>query len=153
VTSGDDPLPKIQADAVTALKAGDKDRVRVLRTMASDLKKAAIDGGVDVVRGDAATAVLRKGVKARADAAEQFEKGGRKDAADAERAEIRVIEAYLPKAASEEDVRRTVLAVIAEKSAAGPVAMGLVVKETMARLGGAADGKTVARLAAEALKK
>lgn len=152
MTTEDDPLPRIQGDAVVALKAGDKDRVRVLRTMASDLKKAAIDGGVDVVRGDAALAVLRRGVKARADAADQFEKVGRKDAADAERAEIRVIEAYLPKAASEEDVRRTVAAVIAEKKPEGPSAMGLVVKETIARLGGAADGKTVARLAGEALK-
>jgi uncharacterized protein YqeY len=153
VTAGDDPLPKIQADAVAALKAGDKDRVRVLRSTASELKKAAIDGGVDVVRGDAALAVLRKAVKARADAADQFEKGGRKDAADAERAEIRVIEAYLPKAASEDDVRKTVLAVIAEKNASGPAAMGLVVKETIARLGGAADGRTVARIVGEALRK
>jgi uncharacterized protein YqeY len=153
VTAEADPLPKIQADAVTALKAGDKDRVRVLRTVASDLKKAAIDGGVDAVKGEAALSVLRKGVKARADAAEQFEKAGRKDAADGERAEIRVIEAYLPKAASEDEVKRVVLAVIAEKNAAGPAAMGLVVKETIARLKGAADGKTVARLAGEALKK
>jgi uncharacterized protein len=153
VTADADPLPKIQADAVTALKAGDKERVRVLRTIASDLKKAAIDGGVDVVKGEAALSVLRKNVKARADAAEQFEKAGRKDAADAERAEIRVIEGYLPKSASEDEVRKVVLAVIAEKNAAGPAAMGLVVKETIARLGGAADGKTVARLAGEALKK
>ena len=153
MTDGADPLPKIQADAVTALKAGDKERVRVLRTVASDLKKAAIDGGVDVVRGDAALAVLRRNVKARADAAETYDKAGRKDAADAERAEIRVIEGYLPKAASEDEVRKVVLAVIAEKGAAGLAAMGLVVKETIARLGGAADGKTVARLAGEALKK
>ena len=153
MTAEADPLPRIQADAVTALKAGDKDRVRVLRTVASDLKKAAIDGGVDVVKGEAALAVLRKNVKARADAAEQFEKAGRKDAADAERAEIRVIEGYLPKSATEDEVRKVVLAVIAEKNAAGPAAMGLVVKETIARLGGAADGKTVARLAGEALRK
>ena len=146
-------LARIQADAVLALKAGEKDRVRVLRTVASELKKAAIDTGVDAVAGDAAVAVLRKAVKARTEAAEQYDKAARKDLADAERAEVVVIERYLPKQASEADVRTAVAAVIAEKGLAGPASMGIAIKEAMLRLGGTAEGKLVSRIAGELLRK
>jgi uncharacterized protein YqeY len=148
----DDLLKRVQGDSVVALKAGDKDRVSVLRMVASDLKKAAIDQGVDVVTGEAALAVLRRAVKTRVDAAEQYAAAGRPELADKERAEIRVIEAYLPRAASEDDVRAAARAVIAEKGLAGPKAMGVAMKETLARLGGAADGKLVSRVVGELLK-
>lgn len=150
-----DLLKRIQADTAAAMKAGDKARVGVLRMVASELKKVAIDQGVDAVTGDAALAVLRRGVKSRVDAAEQYERAGRKELADKERAEIVVIEAYLPKSASEDDVRAAAKAVIAEKGLAGPKAMGVAMKETMARLaaiGGAADGKVVSRIVGELLK-
>ena len=148
----DDLLKRIQADSVTALKAGEKDRVGVLRMVASDLKKAAIDQGVDVVTGEAALAVLRRAVKTRADAADQYATAGRPELADKEKAEIRVIEAYLPRAATEDDVRAAAKAVIAEKGLTGPKAMGLAMKETLARLGGTADGKVVSRVVGELLK-
>ena len=149
---GADPLPKIQSDTSAAMKAGDKARVSVLRMLASDLKKAAIDQGVDVVRGDAALAVLRRAVKSRQDSVDQFSKAGRTEAADKERAEIVVVEAYLPRGASEADVRATAKAVLAEKGLSGPAAMGAAIKETMARLQGAADGKLVSRVVGELLR-
>jgi uncharacterized protein len=148
----DDPLPKIQADAVTALKAGDKDRVRVLRMLAAELKRAAIDGGTDFVVGADAVAVLRRAVKTRTDSVEQFEKAGRKDLADKERVEIAIVSDYLPRGPSDDEVRAVARTVIAEKAAKGPQAMGLVMKETLARLAGAADGKTVSRIVAELLR-
>ncbi len=148
----DDLLKRMQADSVVALKAGEKDRVGVLRMVASDLKKAAIDQGVDLVTGEAALAVLRRAVKTRVDAADQYAAAGRPELADKEKAEIRVIEAYLPRAATEDDVRAAAKAVIAEKGLAGPKAMGLAMKETLARLGGAADGKLVSRIVGELLK-
>lgn len=148
----DDLLKRIQADAVTALKAGDKDRVGVLRMVASDLKKAAIDTGVELVTGEAALGVLRRAVKSRVDAADQYEKAGRPELAAKEKDEIVAIEAYLPKAASEDDVRVAARAVIAEKGLAGPKAMGAAMKETLARLGGTADGKVVSRVVGELLK-
>ena len=148
----DDLLKRIQADSVVALKAGEKDRVGVLRMVASDLKKAAIDQGVDLVTGEAALAVLRRAVKTRVDAADQYAAAGRPELADKEKAEIRVIEAYLPRAATEDDVRAAAKAVIAEKGLAGPKAMGLAMKETLARLGGAAEGKVVSRIVGELLK-
>lgn len=150
--AGDDPLPKIQADAMAALKAGDKLRTSALRMIASDLKKAAIDQGKDVVTGDDALAVLRRNVKSRTDSAEQYEKAGRTEAAQKERAEIAVIEGYLPKQASEAQIREVAQAVIAEKGLSGMAAMGVVIKETVARLGGAADGRVVSTIVGALLR-
>lgn len=147
-----DPLPRIQADAVTALKAGDKDRVRVLRMLASELKRAAIDAGTQVVVGADAVAVLRRAVKSRSDSVEQYEKAGRKDLADVERLEIAIVTGYLPKGPSEDEIRAVARAVISEKGAQGAPAMGLVMKETLARLAGSADGKTVSRIVGELLR-
>jgi uncharacterized protein YqeY len=152
VTGPDDLLARIQADANAALKAGDKDRVRVLRMLASDLKRAAIDGGKDAVVGDEALAVLRRAVKTRADSVDQYDKAGRKELADRERQEISTIDAYLPKAASEEEVRAVARGVIASLGVTGMKAMGQVMKETLARLGAGADGKTVSRVVGELLK-
>jgi uncharacterized protein YqeY len=134
------------------MKAGEKDRVRVLRMLASDLKKAAIDTGVAVVTGEAAIAVLRRAVKTRVDAAEEYQKAGRPDAAAAERAEAAIVEAYLPKAPTEAEIRALVQEVVGERGLSGPSTMGVAMKETLARLGGAADGKTVSRIVAEVLK-
>jgi uncharacterized protein YqeY len=148
----DDPLPRIQADATLALKAGDKDRVSVLRMLAADLKRAAIDAGTDTVVGADAVAILRRAVKTRADAADQYAKAGRADLAEKERREIAVVEGYLPKGPSEDEVRAVARTVIAEKGAKGPAAMGTVMKETLGRLGGGADGKVVSRVVGELLR-
>lgn len=153
--AGTDLLARIQADAVSALKAGAKDRVAVLRMLASDLKRAAIDQGLETVGGDAALAVLRRAAKTRADAAEQYERAGRADLASKERAEIAVVEAYLPRTPSEDDVRavaREVVAALAAEGVAGPKAMGRAMKEVLVRLGGGADGKVVARIVGETLR-
>ncbi len=150
--AGDDPLPKIQADAMASLKAGDKLRTSVLRMVASDLKKAAIDQGKDVVRGDDALAVMRRAVKSRTDSAEQYEKAGRTEQAKKERDEIAVIEGYLPRQASPERIREVAQAILAEKGLSGPQAMGVVIKETVARLAGTADGKAVSSVVAALLK-
>ena len=153
MTAGDDLLARIQADANAALKAGDKDRVRVLRMLASDLKRAAIDAGKGAVAGDDALAVLRRAVKTRADSVDQYDKAARRDLADRERAEIAVVEGYLPKAASEADVRAAAEAVIASLGASGMKAMGQVMKETLVRLGPTADGKTVSRVVGDLLRR
>ena len=145
-------LARIQADANAALKAGDKIRVGVLRMLASDVKRAAIDAGKEAVTDEEALAVLRRNVKSRADSVDQYDKAGRKDLADRERGEILVIEAYLPKAASEDDVRAAARAVIAALGASGMKAMGAVMKETLARLGPSADGKMVSRVVGQLLR-
>lgn len=140
----DDVLRRIQSDTAAAMKAGDKARVGVLRMLASDLKKAAIDAGVDAVAGDAATAVLRRAAKMRADAAEQYAKAGRSDLAEKERAEIAVLETLQPPAASDADIAAAVERAVTETGATGPRDMGRVMKAVMAALAGkTADGRAV----------
>jgi hypothetical protein len=152
VSGGNDVLKAVQADAVAALKSGDKERTTLLRTVAADLKKAAIDAGVDAVGGEAAVAVLRRATKTRADAADQYAKAGREDLAAKERREIGWIEAYLPKAASEDEIRSVAREVVAGLAAKGPAAMGAAMKETLGRLAGRADGKVVSKVVAEVLR-
>ena len=151
MTEGD-LLRRIQADTSAAMKAGDRGRVAVLRMLASEIKKVAIDTGVDELGGDAALAVVRRAAKTRADSVEQYEKAGRADLAAKEREEIRVVEGYLPRAATEDEIRAAARGVIAEKTLAGPQSTGVAIKETIARLGGTADGKTVARVVSELLR-
>ena len=152
MTGPDALLARVQADANAALKAGAKDRVRVLRMVASDIKKAAIDAGKNEASGDEALAVLRRAVKTSSDSVDQYDKAGRKDLADKERAEIAVIEAYLPKGATEDEIRGAVKAIVQSLGVSGMKAMGQVMKETLVRLGPSADGKTVSRVVAEVLK-
>jgi uncharacterized protein YqeY len=96
--------------------------------------------------------ILTTLIKQRKDSIEQFTKGGRQEMADKEAAEIKIIEAYLPKAASEEEVVAGVRAVIAEMAAPSMKEMGTVMKNVMARFAGAGirvDGKVVS----EAVKR
>jgi uncharacterized protein YqeY len=88
--------------------------------------------------------LLRSQAKQRRDSVEQFEKGGRQDLADKELAEIAVIEAYLPQAASQEQIDKAVAAAIAETGATSMKEMGAVMKAVMPRLAGKnADGRAV----------
>ncbi|HYN24695.1 MAG TPA: GatB/YqeY domain-containing protein, partial [Pyrinomonadaceae bacterium] len=90
------------------------------------------------------TKLLRSMVKQRLDSVEQYEKGGRRDLADKEKAEIEIIEAYLPQAASREEVEAAVSAAISETGASSMKDMGRVMKTVQAALAGKnADGRTV----------
>ena len=91
---------KINDDLKTAMKAGEKDRVGTLRLVNAAIKSADIDArpsGKDKVDEAGVLAVLTKMIKQRRDSIEQFVAGGRQELADKEAAEIKVIEAYLPK--------------------------------------------------------
>ena len=111
----------------------------------------------DVERGRALTdaesqQVVASLVKQRRDSIEQFTKGGRKDLADKEAAEIQVLEAYLPPAADAAVVESAVLDAIKETGATSPKDMGRVMKAAMARLAGqSVDGKTVNELVRQKL--
>ncbi len=144
---------RIRDDVKAALKAGRRDDLDVLRVLLSDAQKAAIDAGAasDDVSDEAMLKVLQKAVRTRAESIEQFEKGGRRDLADRERFQVSVVQRYLPAAAGEDEVARVVDAVIAETGAQGKAAMGRVIKESLARLAGRAEGGTVSRIAAARL--
>jgi uncharacterized protein YqeY len=127
------------------MKAGDRDRVGILRLVLSELQKAAKDGSADE------QAVLRRERKRRLESATAFRDGGRPELADAELAEAEVIAAYLPAELDDAALAELVAAAVAESGAASPRDMGSVMKLVLSKAGGRADGKRVSALVKEAL--
>lgn len=140
----------IDKDIIVALKAGEKDRLTLLRGLKSDLKYARLDKGDDLTD-DEVVKVLAYQAKKRRDSIEQFEKGGREDLVAKERAELEIITTYLPKQLSEGELREIVAGAIAEAGAESPAQIGAVMKIVMPKIKGVADGKLVSKLANEIL--
>ncbi|WP_354697592.1 putative protein YqeY [Paraconexibacter sp. AEG42_29] len=136
----------VKADVTTAMKAGDKDRVGALRLVLSELQKAAKDGNDDE------QAVLRRERKRRVEAAAAFRDNGRTELADAEEAEARIIEGYLPAELGDDELRAIVQAAVTQTGATSPKEMGAVMKAAMPQIAGRADGKRVSALVNELLR-
>jgi uncharacterized protein YqeY len=131
------------ADIVTAMKAKDQTRLTALRMLKTALTNKSIEKGRALEAAEELQVVSML-VKQRRDSIEQFTKGGRKDLADKEQAEIAILDAYLPAAASDDEIAAAVAAAIAETGAAGAKDMGKVMKAVMAGLAGkTVDGKKV----------
>jgi hypothetical protein len=136
-------VEKVEKDLVGALKAQDTLRLSVLRMAKAALMNKKIELG-KALEDPEALAVLRTLVKQRSESVEAFRKGRRDDLADKEEAEIKIVEAYLPAAASDEEIDAAVAAAIAETGASTAKDMGRVMKEAMAKLAGRnADGRRV----------
>jgi uncharacterized protein YqeY len=136
---------RIDEDLIAAMRAKDSARLGVLRMLKAALKNAAIDkaGAEGELEDSEAIAVVRKQVKQRQDSIESFEKGGRSELAEKERAEIAVLNSYLPQAMSEEELKRMVAETIAETGATSRAQMGVVMKALQQKVAGRADGKTL----------
>ena len=136
---------RIDEDLIAAMRAKDSVRLGVLRMLKAALKNAAIDkaGAEGELEDSEATAVVRKQVKQRQDSIESFEKGGRNELAEKERAEIAVLNSYLPQAMSGEELKRIVAETIAETGATSRAQMGVVMKALQQKVAGRADGKTL----------
>lgn len=141
---------RISADLKEAMRAGDAVTRDTLRMVLAGLKNRRIELGRDLEEADV-LGVLRKAVKTRADSAEQYQRAGRADLMERERAEIEVVRRYLPAELSEEDVRAVVERTIAEVGASSRADLGKVMKAVMAAHKGSVDGKLVQRLAADML--
>lgn len=127
---------QITADVKTALKAGDRDRVAVLRMATAAIKQVEIDGQKEL--DDAGTAaVVEKMVKQRQDSVKQFTKGGRDDLANKEAAEIEILKGYLPEPLSESELAALIDETVTSLGATGMADMGKV----MAAIKGAAAGR------------
>jgi len=141
---------KINADLKEAMKAGEKDRVGTLRLINAAIKQADIEArpsGKDKITDADILSVLAKMIKQRRDSVEQFTNGGRQDLADKETAEIKVIEAYLPKQMSEAEAKAAIAAVIKEVGAESPKDMGRVMGALKAKYVGSMDfGKASAQV-------
>ena len=138
-------LEQVQEDTKAAMKAGERERVGVLRLIVSELQKAAKEGLGDEVE------VLQRERKRRLEAADAYSEGGRDDLAAGERAEAEVIESYMPEQISDEELQAIVGDAVAESGASSPKDMGKVMSLVMPKVKGRADGKRVSGLVQEKL--
>jgi uncharacterized protein YqeY len=125
-------------DMKTAMKAGEKERLGVIRLINAAIKQKEVDERIEL--DDAQVlAVLEKMVKQRRDSVSQFDAAGREDLAGIERAEIAVIEHYLPAKLSEAEIEDVVDGAIRDSGATGPADMGKLMGVLKPRLAGKAD--------------
>jgi uncharacterized protein YqeY len=135
-------LDRITADMKSAMKAGDKPRLEVLRMLISDIKKLDLAAAGPLTDADEA-AVLQKAVKMRAETVAQAKAAGRAEIAAREQAEIDVIQSYLPRQMGADEVAAKVAEVAAAIGYAGPKDTGRFMQAWMAKYKGLADGKLV----------
>lgn len=128
---------KLMDDVKTAMKAGDKARTGTLRLIQAEIQKAELSG--TKLDEPAILQVMTKMVKQRRDSIEQYTKGGREDLAAAERAEIAIIESYLPKQMDEAAIASAIQSAIAETGAASAKDMGKVMAALKAKYAGQMD--------------
>lgn len=138
-------IERVQADTRDAMKAGERDRVNVLRMLASSLQQDAKLGDDDAI------AVLQRERKKRVEAAEAYAEAGREEQAAAERAEAEVIDAYLPEQISDEELRALIDEAIERTGASSQRDMGKVIGPVMGQVKGRADGKRVSTAVRERL--
>lgn len=139
---------RLTADMKTALKAGEKERLGVIRMLLSELKNARIANGGDLDE-TAEQRVLGSYAKKRLEAIESARAGGRDDIAAREKLEYDAVMAYLPERLGEDELRAIVKKQIAETGVTGPQAFGVVMKAVIAEVAGRADGKAVSAMVKE----
>jgi len=140
---------RVQKEMVDAMRGKEELRLSTLRMMKAALQMKRIDKRADLDEKEELQ-VFTTMIKQRKDSIEQFEKGNRPELAAKEASEITIIEGYMPKAVGEEEIVATVKGVIAEMGSPTMKDMGAVMKNVMAKFGGAlVDGKIVS----EAVKK
>ena len=133
---------RLEADMKSAMKERNEAKLLVIRMVRAAIKNKEIEIGEKLSDGEVIR-VIRTMMRQGRDSIEAFEKGGRADLADKERKELDLLETYLPPPLSEADIERVVREVVAETGATDPRDMGAVMKETLKRLEGGADGKQV----------
>ena len=145
---------KIQSETVTSMKAKDKDRTAALRLIGAKIKDRDIElRTVDTKPDDEAmvTDVLMKMAKQRRESIEMYEDGGRTELAEKEKAELAVIEEFLPQQMSEDETRAAIAQIKADLGAEGMKDMGRVMGELKARHGATLDMSKASGLVKEAL--
>jgi uncharacterized protein YqeY len=135
---------RIDSDLKDAMRAKDAGKLGVLRMLKSALKYASIEKSSESQLDDAAASqVIRKQVKQRHDSIESFEKGGRPELAAKEKEELEILNAYLPRGLSADELSAVVRETIAALGATSKAQMGAVMKALQPKVAGRADGKTL----------
>ncbi|MBX9861380.1 MAG: GatB/YqeY domain-containing protein [Hyphomicrobium sp.] len=146
---------RINQDVKDAMKSGDKARLATLRLLTAAIKdrEIGVGGQAPVEVGDTeVVAILQKMVKQRRESITTYEGAGRTDLADKEKAEIAVLETYLPKQLDEAATKAAVAALVAELGAAGPKDMGRVMGAMKERFAGQMDFGKASGVLKELLK-
>jgi len=141
---------RLNEDMKTAMKSGEKQRLGVIRLVNAAIKQREVDERIEL--DDAAVlAVLEKMVKQRRDSVSQYEAASREDLAAIERAEIEVIQRYLPEKLGEAEIQAAIDAAIAQTGASGPADMGKLMGVLKPKLAGQADMGQVSALVKKSL--
>ncbi|MBQ7151333.1 MAG: GatB/YqeY domain-containing protein [Synergistaceae bacterium] len=134
----------ITHDLTQAMKERTEPKLSTLRMLKAELQKLQADKGkAAVISDDDVYTVIRRLIKQRKDAAEQYAAGGANDRAESELAEIKILEPYLPKQLSDEELDAMIKEAAAEINAASPKDMGKLMKAVMSKAKGLADGNHV----------
>src|SRR5690606_5154427 len=143
---------KIMAELKTAMLANDEKALRSLRAIKADILLAKTSAGATgELSEEDEIKILQKLVKQRKDSLDIYMQQNRADLAGKEREEIEIIEKFLPKQLSEEEIKAELKTIIAESGAAGPADMGKVMGLAAKKLAGKADGKTISTLVKDLL--
>ena len=142
---------RLRDDLKDAMRARDATRRGTIRLVEAAIKNAEIEKRGGELSEQDIQAILQRQVKQRQDSIEQYEQAGRSDLVDVERAEIAVIEAYLPQQMSRADIEAAARDVIQQTGASGPSDRGKVMGQLMPQLRGQADGATVNAVVSELL--
>ncbi|MGB3464364.1 MAG: GatB/YqeY domain-containing protein [Cyclobacteriaceae bacterium] len=143
---------QIESDIKQAMLAKDKDKLRALRAIKSLILLAETDKGAEgELSSDREMQILTKAAKQRKDSIAVYEEQKREDLAAVERAELEIIEVYLPKQLSEDELKAELQAIIEETGASSPKEMGKVMGVATKKLAGRADGKVVSAMVKQLL--
>ena len=135
---------QIAQDLTQAMKERTEPKLGTLRMLKAELQKLQADKGKGVeITDDDVFTVIKKLIKQRKEAAEQYSSGGAADRAESELAEIKILEPYLPKQLSDEEIDALISESAKEINAASPKDMGQLMKTVMAKAKGLADGSRV----------
>ncbi len=143
---------RLGEDLKAALRSGDKLRVSVIRLLTALIKNREIEKRGPLTDAEVLQAIMTS-CKQRQESMDQYRQGGRQDLVDKEAAELSILQSYMPKPLTSEELQVLVLEAIREVQAASPKEMGKVMAILMPRVTGRADGKVVNTLVREALSK
>ena len=144
----------ITHDLTQAMKAREEPKLSTLRMLKAELQKLQADKGKSYEITDSdVQGVIKRLIKQRKDAAEQYSAGGAAERAESELAEVKILEPYLPSQLSDEDIESMISAAAGEINATSPKDMGKLMKAVMSKAKGQADGSRVKELVTAFLNK
>ena len=144
---------KIDADMKEAMKARAEIRLSTIRMLRAAIKNLAIEKKAEKLEDKDVMGIIARQVKQHKDSIEGFTKGNRQDLVDKEAAELKILESYMPKMMSADELKVIVKSAIAAVDAKGRADMGKVMKAAMEEAKGAADGKMLSQMVSEELAK